>query len=213
MALEKGYFSTENFFSLRFLISSSMIVINLQLERGHKIHWNLLCKSKERFYKTCEVIGIFFEKTVFRLETRFWPVFLVLTVMLLKTQLFEKELFCPSFLVLCSIKNLSEQFIPTHIVSRHFFCIIKLHFVRTNEADGEFFKKNAILPMILTCFLSWYWVSRHQEAISLAQKRFNQILCRLQDHFWTTGWMLKTKKFEKNVTFPVKKKHFYIFFS
>ena len=61
--------------------------------------------------------------------------------MLLKTQLFEKELFRPSFLVLCSIKKFSEQFITTPFVSWHFFCLIMLLFVRTYEADGVFFKK------------------------------------------------------------------------
>ena len=79
-------------------------------------------------------------------KKRFWPVFLVLPVMLLKTKLFEKELFWPSFFVLCSIKNLCEQFITAHIVSWHFFCIIKLHFVRTYEADGDFLYKKCYLP-------------------------------------------------------------------
>ena len=74
-------------------------------------------------------------------KKRFWPVFLVLPVMLLKTKLFEKELFWPSFFVLCSIKNLCEQFITAHNVSWHSFCIIKLHFVRTYGTHGEFFKK------------------------------------------------------------------------
>ena len=142
---------------------------------------------------------------------RFWPIFLVLPVMLLKTQRFEKELFPPSFLVLCSIKNLSEQFITTHIVSWRFFCIIKLHFSRTYEADGKFFWKNAIFLMILTCFLSYYWVTRHQEAIPLAQKRFKQVLCKLQDHFCNNWLNAENKNFRKIVTFPVKKKQFYIF--
>ena len=82
-------------------------------------------------------------------KNRFWPSFLVLPVMLLKTQIFQKKPFWPSFFVLCSIKNLSEQFITTHIVSWHFFCIIKLHSVRTYEADGEFSK------IILSS--RWFW--------------------------------------------------------
>ena len=126
-----------NFFSLRFLILLSLIAFNLQLQWGHKIYWILLCKSKERFFRTYKVKGKFLKKTIFRLEKRFWPVFLVLPVMLLKTQFFEKEIIGPLFVVLCSFKNLSEQFIIAHIVFWHFFCIIKLRFDRTYEADGD----------------------------------------------------------------------------
>ena len=66
--------------------------------------------------------------------------------MLLKTQLFEKDLFWPSFFVLCSIKNLSEQFITAPVVSWLFFCNLKLHFVRTYEADGDCLYKKCYLP-------------------------------------------------------------------
>ena len=96
-AWEKGYFSKEIFFSLLFLISSSMIVINLQLERGHQVYCNFLCKSKERFYKTCEVIGVFWKKSSSGWKNQFRPIFLVIPVMLLKTKFFEKERFWPSF--------------------------------------------------------------------------------------------------------------------
>ena len=89
---------------------------------------------------------IFWKKPPFGWKKRFWPVFLVLPVMLLKTQLFEKELFWPPFFVRRSIKNLSEQFITAHIVSWHFFRIIKLHFVRTYEADGEFLWEKCYVP-------------------------------------------------------------------
>ena len=182
-----------------------MKVINFQMQKDLKIYWNLLCNSKERFFITYEVKGNFLKKTIFRLEKRFWPVFLVLPVMLLKTQLFEKELFRPSFLVLRSIKKFSEQFITTHFVSWHFFCIIMLLFVRTYEADGVFFKKNSTFPMILTSFLSHFWVLRHQEAIPSAQKRFKQVLCKLQDHFCNNWVNVENKTFRKKVTFPVKK--------
>ena len=134
-------------------------------------------------------------------KRRFWPIFLVLPVMLLKTQLIEKELFRPSFLVQCSIKNLSEHFKTTHTVSWHFFCIIKLHFVWTYEADGEFLWKNAAFPTILTCFFSYYWVSQHQEAIPLAQKRFKRVLCKLQDHFCNNWVKVEHKSFRKKITF------------
>ena len=124
---KKATFPMEKFFSLRFLISSSMIVINLQWQRGHKIYCNLLCKSKEpkeRFLKTYEVKGkILKKKPSSGWKNRFWTIFLVLPVMLLKTQLFEKELFWPSFLVLCSNKNLCEQFITAHGASWHFFAL------------------------------------------------------------------------------------------
>ena len=132
----KATFPKENFFSLRFLISSSMIVIILQLQSGHKIYWNLLCKSKERFLKHIRSTEGFWKKPSSGLKIRFWPIFLVLPVMLLKTQIFLKELFRLSFLVLCSIKNLSEQFITAHVVS-WIFCNIKLQFVRTYEAVGD----------------------------------------------------------------------------
>ena len=42
--------------------------------------------------------------------------------------------------------------------------------------------------MNLTCFLSYYWVSPHQEEIALAQKRFKHMLCELQDHLWN-NWV------------------------
>ena len=103
---KKAIFPKENFFSLRFLMSSSMIVINLQLERREKFNCNLLCKSKGRSYKTCEVIGILWKKTSSRWKNQFLPIFLVLPVMLLKTKLFEKELIWLSSLVLCSIRNI-----------------------------------------------------------------------------------------------------------
>ena len=51
--------------------------------------------------------------------------------------------------VLCSIKNLSEQLTTAHITSWHFLCIIKLHFVRTYEAVGDFCNKT--LPSW------WFW--------------------------------------------------------
>ena len=131
--------------------------------------------------------------------------------MLLKTQLFEKELFSPSFSVLCSIKNLSEQLTTAHITCWHFLCIIKLHFVRTYEADGKFLWKNAIFLMILTCFFSYYWVSRHQDAIPLVQKRFKQVLCKLQDHFCNNCVNVENKNFRKKSYFSSEKKHLYNF--
>ena len=145
-------------------------------------------------------------------KKRFWPVFLVLPVMLLKTQVFEKELFWPSFFVRCSIENLSEQIITAHIVFWHYFCIIKLQFVRTCEADGEFLWKTAIFPMILTCFFSYYWVSRHQESNPLAQKRFKQVLCKLQDQFCNNCVIVENRTFRKEVTFPLKKNTSTFFF-
>ena len=121
---KKATFPEQNFFSLRFLISSSMIVTNLQLQRGHKTYWNLLRKSKERFFiKHMMSMETFWEKPSSGWKNRCWPIFLVIPVMLLKTQLFEKELFWPSFFVLCSIKNLSEQFITAPVVS-WLFCAI-----------------------------------------------------------------------------------------
>ena len=135
---KKILFQRKNFFSLRFLILLGLIAFKLQLQRGHKIYWILLCNSKERFFKTYEVKGRFLKKKPSSgWKKRFWPVFLVLPVMLLKTQFFKKEIFGPSFFVLCSIKNLSEQFINAHIVSWHFFCLIKLRFDRTYEAVGD----------------------------------------------------------------------------
>ena len=189
-----------------------MKVINLQMQKDLKIYWNLLCNSKERFFITYEVKGNFLKKTIFRLEKRFWPVFLVLPVMLLKTQLFEKELFRPSFLVLGSIKKFSEQFITTHFVSWHFFCIIMLLFVRTYEADGVFFKK--ILPS------RWFWpVFSHISEYCDIRKQFhrlkkdsNKFCASYKIIFATTEWMLKTKLFEKKLPFQWKKSllHFFL---
>ena len=105
-----------------------------------------MCKSKERFLKHMRSRKFSWKKPSCAWKNQFCPIFLVLPVMLLKTKLFEKELFCASFFVLCSIKNLCEQFITAHIVSWHFFCIIKLHFVRTYEADEDFLYKQCYLP-------------------------------------------------------------------
>ena len=135
---KKILFQRKNFLSLCFLISLSLIAFKLQLQRGHKIYWILLCNSKERFLKTYEVKGRFLKKNHLPAgKNVVLACFLVLPVMLLKTQFFKKEIFGPSFFVLCSIKNLSEQFITTHIVSWHFFCIIKLRFDRTYETVGD----------------------------------------------------------------------------
>ena len=162
-------------------------------------------QAKKRLFKTWGQRKFFGETHLSGGKDGFGLLFLVLPVMLLKTQLFEKELFRPSFLVLCSIKNLSEHFITTHIVSWHFFCIIELHFVRTYEADGEFLWKNATFPIILTCFLSYYWVSQHQEAIPLAQKRFKRVLCKLQDHFCNNWVKVENKSFQKKIPFQWKR--------
>ena len=105
-----------------------------------------MCKSKERFFKAHEVKELFGKEPSSGWKNQFCPIFLVLSVMLLKTKLFEKELFWPPFFVLCSYKNLCEQFITAHIVSWHFFCIIKLHFVRTYEADGDLLYIKCYLP-------------------------------------------------------------------
>ena len=154
---------------------------------------------------------IFWEKPSSGWKNRFWPIFLVLPVMLLKTQLFEEELFWPSFFVLCSIKNLSEQFITAPVVSWFFFCNLKLHFVRTYEKDGVLFKKNATFPMILTCFLSYHWISRHQEAVPLAQKRVKHFLCKLQDFFCNNWVNVENKSFQKKSYLYSEKNTFTIF--
>ena len=122
---KKATFPVEIFFNLCFLILSRMIVISLQLQRGQKIYWNLLCKSKNVFLKQMSSKEDFWKETIFRVEKNgFGLLFLLLPVMLLKTQLFEKELFWPFFLVLCSIENLSELFITAHIVFWPFLCNI-----------------------------------------------------------------------------------------
>ena len=144
-------------------------------------------------------------------KNRFWPIFLVLPVMLLKTQLFEKEVFWPSFLFLCSAKNLTKQFISAHIVFWNFLCIIKLHFVRTYKADGDFSNRTLFFPMILANFLSYCWVSRHQEAIPLAQKKVKQILCKLQDLFCTNWVKVENKIFRKKLPFQWKKRLLHFF--
>ena len=154
---------------------------------------------------------IFWKKPPFGWKKRFWPVFLVLPVMLLKTQLFEKELFWPSFFVLCSIKNLSEQLITAHFVSWHFFCIIKLHSVRTYEADGEFSK-------IILSF-RWFWPvsSRNTEYRDIRKqthwpKKDSINFCASYKIISaTTGWMLKRKIFKKMLPFQWKKNNFTFF--
>ena len=138
-------------------------------------------------------------------RNRFWTIFLVLPVMLLKTQLFEKELFRPFFLVLCSIKNLSEQFITAHIVSWHFLCIIKLHFVRTHKADGDFSER--------MLFSRWFWLvfSRHSEYRDIRKqfhwpkKESNKYCESYKIISAPTQWKLKTKLFEKKLPFKWKK--------
>ena len=144
-------------------------------------------------------------------KNRFWPIFLVLPAMLLKTQLFEKDLICPSFFVLCSIKNLTKQFITHHIVFWHFLCIIKLHFVKTYKADGDF-SKRTLFRMILAGFLSYCRVSRHQEANPLAQKKDSNKCCAsYKINSAKTEWMLKTKTFKKKSHFSSEKNTFTIF--
>ena len=123
-----------------------MIVINLQLQRGLKIHWNYCASHKNVLFGHMRSKETFWKKPSSGWKKRFWPVFLVLPVMTMKKQLFEKELCRPSFLVLCSVKNLSEHFITTHIISWRFFRIIKLQIVRTYEAEGGFSKKKCYLP-------------------------------------------------------------------
>ena len=188
-----------------------MIVIQLQTKRGHTIYWSSLCKSKERFFKTYEVKGTFFEKKpASGWKNRFWPIFLVLPVMLLKTQLFEKELFWSVILVLCGFQNLSEQFITGLIFSWIFLYITNLHFVRTYEADGDFSRK--MLPS------RWFWpvFSRITEYRDI-RKQFhwpkedsNNYCASYKIISATTERMFKTKIFGKMLPFQLKK-HFYIF--
>ena len=134
-------------------------------------------------------------------KNRFWPIFLVLPVMLLKTQLIEKELFWPSFLVLCSIKNLSEQFITAHNVFWHFLCILKLHFVRTCKVDGDF-SKNTII-------FRWFWpvFSRIAEYRDIRKqfhwpkKDSNNYCASYKIISVPIEWTLKTKVFEIKLPF------------
>ena len=133
---KKLLFQGNNFFSLRFLILLSLIAFNLQTQRGQKIYWILLCKSKERFFKTYKVKGKFLKKTIFRLEKTVLACFPGITCDAVENTIFWKRDIWAVF-VLWSIKNLSEQFITAHNVSWHFFCIIKLRFDRTYEADGD----------------------------------------------------------------------------
>ena len=159
-------------------------------------------RSKETFWK----------KPSSGWKKRFWPVFLVLPVMLLKAQVFEKELFCPSVFVRCSIKNLNEQLITAHNNSWHFFCILKLHSVRTYEADGDFSKK--------MLSFRWFWpvFSRITEYRDIRKqfhwpkKKIKQVLCKLRDQFCNNCVIVENRTFRKEVTFPLKKKHIYIFF-
>ena len=153
---------------------------------------------------------IFWKKPSSGWKNGFWPIFLVLPVMLLKSQFFRKEIFGPSFLVLCSIKNLSEQFITARIVSWLFLCNIKLHFVRTYEADGDFCKK--LLPSW------WFWpvFSRITEYRDI-KKQFhwpkedsNYYCASYKIISATTEWMLKTEVFKEMLPFQWKKK-FHIF--
>ena len=132
--------------------------------------------------------------------------------MLLKTKLFEKELFWPSFFVLCSFKNICEQFIIAHIVSWHFFCIIKLHFVRTYEADGDFSKK--MLPS------RWFWpvFSRITEYRDI-RKQFhwpkeysNSYFASYKIISATTEWIW-IQKFSKKSYFSSEKKRLLHFLS
>ena len=71
--------------------------------------------------------------------------------------------------------------------------------------------KNATFPMILTRFFSYYWVSRHQEAIPLAQRRFKQLLWKLQDRFCNNWVNVENKKFQTKFYLSSEKKLFYIF--
>ena len=182
-----------------------MIVIQLQMKRGHKIYWSSLCKSKERFFKTYEVKGSFFEKkTSSGWKNRFWPIFLVSPVMLLKTQLFEKELFWHSFLVLCGFKNLSEQFITGLIFSWIFLYFIKLHFVRTYKADGDFSRK--------MLYSRWFWpvffrISEYRDIrkqFHWPKKDSNKCSASYKIISGKTEWMLKTIIFEKKILFQWK---------
>ena len=179
--------------------------------KGASRFTEFLCAIQENvFLNYLRSKEIFWKKPRSGWKNRFWPSFLVLPVMLLQTQIIEKELFRPFSIVLCSIKNLSELFITTHIVSWHFFCIIKLHFVRTYEADCDFFKK--ILPS------RWFWpvFSRITEYRDIRKqfrwpKKDSKKYCAGYKIFSaTTEWMLKLKVFEKKLPFQWKK-HLFIF--
>ena len=122
---KKATFPVEIFFNLCFLILSRMIVISLQLQRGHKIYWNLLCKSKKRFSKTNEFKGRFLKGNHLPGgKKRFWPTFPVITCDAVENTIVWKRAILAFFLVLCSIENLSEVFITVHIVFWHFLCNI-----------------------------------------------------------------------------------------
>ena len=123
-----------------------------------------------------------------------------------------KKLFRPFFLVLCIIKNLSEQFLTAHIVSFLFFlCIKKLHFVRTHKVDGDISKR--------TLFFRWFWpvFSRNSEyrdsrkQFHWPKKRVKQRLWKVQDHFCTNWVKVENKIIRTKVTFQVKKNTFTFF--
>ena len=65
--------------------------------------------------------------------------------------------------------------------------------------------------MTLTCFLSYYWVSRHQEANQVAQKRFKQVLCKLRDQFCNNWVNFENKNFRKESYFSSEKNTFTVF--
>ena len=123
---KKATFPVEIFFNLCFLILSRMIVINLQLQRAPQDLLKLIVQVKKTFFWNKWVQRKIFERKPSSgwKKNGFGLLFLLLPVMLLKTQLFEKELFWPFFLVLCSIENLSELFITAHIVFWPFLCNI-----------------------------------------------------------------------------------------
>ena len=107
------------------------------IAKGPQDLLNILVQAKKCLFRTWGQRKFFGKNHLPGGKDGFGLLFLVLPVMLLKTQVFEKELFWPSFLVLCSIKNLSEQFITANI---SFFLLVlpsktnhKIPFIRFHE--------------------------------------------------------------------------------
>ena len=154
----------------------------------------------------------FLEKIIFRLEESVLAYFPGIICDAVENKIIRKSaVLALFFLVLCNIKNLCEQFITVHFVSRHFFCIIKLHSVRTNEADGDFSVKKMLS-------FRWFWhvFSRITEYRDIRKqfhwpKKFsNNYFASYKIISATTEWMLETKVSKKNYL-SSEKKHFYIF--
>ena len=137
------------------------------------------------YYLRCCWKHNYLKKAIFPVETFFWPSYLVL---------WSNKVEKPQW----TIYNRPFCFLT-------FFCAIYNFIWLSPVKPMRIFFKNAILLMILICFLSYYWVYIRKQFFRL-KIRFKQFLCKLQDHNCNNWVNDKNQNSREKVTFSMKKK-------